>query len=136
MSRSENTPVEFDTHSTNVGTSCKQINFSFPSVSSDILESIHSLEDQVRQLQNSLVEIKQSQEKTTKRVNIIHSLFNEYKCEKDTVYDFLNKQLGKINLEMMNEQKISLLEGKVQDIEKCIALVSEISTTSTYLDRS
>lgn len=93
------------------------MNFSFPSLSSDVLEQLQSLQSQIRALTTLVHEVQQKQELTQKRVKIIHSLFNEYKSEKDTVYDFLNKQLSKINIEILNEQKIAALEAKLHYLE-------------------
>lgn len=96
------------------------MNFSFPSISSDISTHLQTLESQVQALTALVQDLQKKQESTEKRVRIIHSLFNEYKSEKDTVYDFLNKQLSKINIEILNEQKIAALEAKMHLLEKCL----------------
>ena len=93
-------------------------NFYYPSIQNDIGECLRDIHDRMQRLEKTVNQLQTTQCQLNKRMQIIHNLFNEYKSDKDTLYDFLNKQLGKINVEMINEQKIYTLEQKIIDMEK------------------
>lgn len=92
-------------------------NFYYPSIPNDICERVKVIEERLNNVDKDMDSVKTEQILINKRIKIIHNLFNEYKSDKDTLYDFLNKQLGKINMEMLNEQKIVHLERQLSALK-------------------
>lgn len=99
------------------------MNIHFPSINTDIIHELEKTNTRIENLETKIDTIIQNQDNFQRKINIIHDLFNKYKNDKDTIYTILNKQLNKINIEILNEQKIDQLKHKLSNLEKKLSRV-------------